>query len=277
MMRRYRALLGVLAAVILGMILVQPVAVANQTKPLRLPAATIGAAYAYPLESVLRPKGWKGRVGYYIYLNNGPFGLTMDAAGRLTGVPARVGTTTFRPCASKGIQSSCRTVRLTVGPSRYAGTYTGTLSFRYQDRIVPDPAAWASGSITLTVTLADESYVSSPKGGTLLMKATNAIVSDPGFGTGSAGVTPTASSMVQMPANPIPGTPDGAIALYFPNGSAINLTEMTGVIASPDARTLAHPMSEHPQAWLGWYAGGGTGPLSAKSVAYDDWTLTKVG
>lgn len=94
-------------------------------------AATVGASYAFQLSA-------SGGVGTLRFSLQGgtflPIGITMDAAGRLSGTPIAPGTSTFGVCVTDDTaRSVCRAVGLVVNPpgttdSPILGNWAGNIT-----------------------------------------------------------------------------------------------------------------------------------------------------
>jgi hypothetical protein len=79
-----------------------------------LPAATVGAAYNFQFTAT----GGQGAIRFTQQAGTFlPIGLSMDAAGRLTGTPVAPGTSTFGVCAGDDTSRTvCRAINLIVNP-----------------------------------------------------------------------------------------------------------------------------------------------------------------
>jgi hypothetical protein len=189
--------------------------------------------------------------------------------------------------------------------SPYDGTYAGTFTYQYRERIPKkdapagstsyDFSEWTSAALKLTVTLKTLQYVGLTTGRWML-GITHVIVSDPHFGTGVSGITPDAVSTVlpgfgssaQLPADE--GAGSGLLAsqpyvlqIAFPNGSYLR--------TSIEKNDLKVGFAHNTLSGNSWYAQtSGTGFLSAEPmpgtsgllapkrymVSCEDWSLERV-
>jgi len=186
----------------------------------------------------------------------------------------------------------------------YDGTYSGTFNYEYQDveRFSGKTLTeWIPGSFTLVLTLKTLSVESE----VVFLDATNAVVSDPSFGTGSNGVDPVSSFggpiNLTLPRNPAEQKTDSSASmyLYFNLGEDYE-TKMIeiksgAVKVSPDGKTLSRnpDWGKNPTAGKtelpAWKAltpgmdttfrfGGtfGTSGVYDRHFKYGDWSLTKI-
>jgi hypothetical protein len=96
-----------------------------------LPSATVGAAYSQQVSA----SGGVGTLRYSLQLGTFlPQGLSMDAAGRITGTPSAPGTSTVGVCVTDDTaRPNCRPLTLVVNPpgttdSPILGNWTGNIT-----------------------------------------------------------------------------------------------------------------------------------------------------
>ncbi len=175
--------------------------------------------------------------------------------------------------------------------SIYDGTYRGTFTYEYRKGQLADRYIWSepiTADLILTLTFKTVcmqfDYV--------MVEITNVISSDPAFGTGLAGVTP--SSTIVLPADPSTTSESMGILIIFPNNAEIS-TNFGALSVSSDGRTLSNSSVRNENGtWVAYYAD--YGPLAMPGIypvvghrlyerdtglyyivdEFKSWSLTKV-
>lgn len=170
-----------------------------------------------------------------------------------------------------------------LGKSVYDGTYIGMFTYEYQEHRPGGEGEWITDGFRLTVTF---KHIATALGITTL-EITKVVCSDPHFGTGLAGITPSVGSVATLPAEPptTPMNPSQAgmgIAILFPNGAALLTSNRAGALrVSSDGRTLSNSLDPGIQDET-WVAGTPQGPLYSGDPSgvyrlynFKSWSLTK--
>jgi hypothetical protein len=284
--------------------------------------AIVGVPYNYSFATGMDPSG--GSPPYTYYLGSGvgfpPMGLVMDLNGLLSGTPQTEGVSEFQVCVKDmGGNQACKMVSLTVKPaseltSIYEGTYKGTFNYKYRDAYFVSGSdeeqytPWTSESFELTVTFKTLIMPDSPNDPTekVSLDVTNAISSDPNFGTGSSGVNPLGNFGYETSAYlPVDPSQYGAdeytyLTLAFPNNARIEIRSNKdnngnyAMIVSPDGNTLSsnpdwvNPIQNPGNPGYAWEAETPQGPLwdgtptaetgvwMTRHYAFESWSLTKI-
>lgn len=282
--------------------------------------AIVGVPYNYSFAAGMDPSG--GSPPYTYYLGSGvgfpPIGLVLDLNGFLSGTPQTEGVSEFQVCVKDiGGNQACKMVSLTVKPasgltSNYEGTYTGTFNYKYRDSFYTSGSdeiqytPWTSESFELTVTfkvltMPDSSNDPTSK---VTLDATNAISSDPNFGTGSSGINPSSGfteGSAYLPVNPsVSGAIEYAyLTLAFPNNARIEIRSNKdnsgnyAMMVSSDGKSLSsnpdwvNPIQNPGNSGYAWEAKTPQGPLwdgtptaetgvwMTRHYVFESWSLTK--
>ena len=161
-------------------------------------------------------------------------------------------------------------------PSIYEGTYIGQFAYDYTTA-GPTPMM-GTGSFNLTVTLACIATAN----GTVTLQITHANASDPYFGCGVSGCTPSQASVATLPDSP-PTTPSNAsksgegISISFPNGTILGTENgVANLNVTTEGRTLSNALSGSSSTWSAVSLGGTVFPNDGRTITnYKSWSLTK--
>lgn len=229
-----------------------------------------------------------------------------------TVIDNNAGGRTFQEATNNNAETNGNKAVSNAETVNYDGTYTGTFNYEYQDIINTYPGdtvgPWTPASFTLTITLktVGKSYSTDPDPYTYL-DVTNAIVSDPAFGTGSGGVNPvgdkydTGEQSAWLPLNPAKQDAGASyLSLYFPNMASIVVpwgirhyaggnSDLIYMKVSSDGKTISNNpdwVNPDPEctgnpcgAWQASTPSKGNFHSStaiSHRYKYGNWTLTKI-
>lgn len=242
----------------------------------------------------------------YTWSSSNPSVATVSSTGLVEGVGMGTATITVTTGDASGqvitsqiiitIATAPTTVTTTppitvVGHSVYDGTYIGMFVYEYAEQWYDESGSlrsgeWITAGFRLTVTL--ESIATA--GGVTTLNITSITCSDPNFGTGLTGITPTLGS-VMLPADP-PTTPMSpsqsgmGIVIIFPNGTTLATANSVGALSVGfEGRTLSNSLDPDIQdnTWVAQLAP--KGPFSPGEFVgerfvhylykFKSWSLTK--